>query len=136
MVRRRSCAVARAAGLLAVAGLPAVVGLTSAAYHSPAAFGSSFKTAMIVCAALLAVGSALSALTIDNGVLRPASAFKRRKIRTPSGRTELRTVRPGFRDQLLRRDQARQQRAFSGLVELHDAALDDHAQNQKPEPID
>ena len=72
MVRRRSCAVARAAGLLAVAGLPAVVGLTSAAYHSPAAFGSSFKTAMIVCAALLAVGSALSALTIDNGVLRPA----------------------------------------------------------------
>jgi len=36
-----------------------------------------------------------------NGVLRPASAFKRRKIRTPSGRTELRTVRPGFRDQLL-----------------------------------
>lgn len=35
-----------------------------------------------------------------NGVLRPASAFKRRKIRLPNGRTELRTVRPGFRSLL------------------------------------
>jgi DNA invertase Pin-like site-specific DNA recombinase len=35
-----------------------------------------------------------------NGVLRPASAFKRRRITTPSGRTELRTVRPGFRSML------------------------------------
>jgi|HubBroStandDraft_3_1064219.scaffolds.fasta_scaffold39999_3 site-specific DNA recombinase len=30
-----------------------------------------------------------------DGVLRPASAFRRRKITTPSGKTELRTVRPG-----------------------------------------
>src|SRR6266700_3873607 len=35
-----------------------------------------------------------------NGQLRPASAFKRRKITLPSGRTELRTVRPGFRSML------------------------------------
>jgi len=63
-------AVARAAGLLSVAGLPAVVGLTSADYHSAAAFGSSFRTAMVVCAALLACGAALSALTINNDVLR------------------------------------------------------------------
>ena len=35
-----------------------------------------------------------------DGTRRPASAFKRRKIRTPSGRTELRTVRPGFRSML------------------------------------
>jgi EmrB/QacA subfamily drug resistance transporter len=63
-------AVARAAGLLAVAGLPAVVGLTSADYHSATAFGSSFRTAMVVCAALLACGAALSALTINNDVLR------------------------------------------------------------------
>jgi len=35
-----------------------------------------------------------------NGLLRPASAFKRQKIRTPSGRIELRTVRPGFRSLL------------------------------------
>jgi DNA invertase Pin-like site-specific DNA recombinase len=32
--------------------------------------------------------------------LRPASAFKRRRIVTPSGRAELRTVRPGFRSML------------------------------------
>jgi EmrB/QacA subfamily drug resistance transporter len=64
--------VARAAGLLAVAGLPAVVGLTSAAYHSAAAFSSSFRTAMILCAGLLACGAVLSALTIDNSVLRAA----------------------------------------------------------------
>jgi site-specific DNA recombinase len=32
-----------------------------------------------------------------NGRSRPASAFKRKRIVTPSGRTELRTVRPGFR---------------------------------------
>src|SRR5260370_6396782 len=35
-----------------------------------------------------------------NGSLRPASAFKRRKITTPSGPAELRTVRPGFRSML------------------------------------
>jgi predicted MFS family arabinose efflux permease len=64
--------VARAAGLLAVAGLPAVVGLTSAAYHSATAFGSSFRSAMFLCAALLAGGAVLSALTIDNTVLRAA----------------------------------------------------------------
>jgi hypothetical protein len=75
-------AVARAAGLLAVAGLPAVLGLTSGDYHSAAAFGSSFTTAMIMCAVLLAVGSALSALTIDNNVRRPAPA---RPIPEPEG---------------------------------------------------
>lgn len=36
-----------------------------------------------------------------DGKLRPASAFKRRKIKTPSGRYELRVIRPGFRDELL-----------------------------------
>jgi EmrB/QacA subfamily drug resistance transporter len=64
-------AVARAAGLLAVAGLPAVAGITPAAYNSPAAFGSGFRTAMFICAGLLLAGSVLSALTIDNSVLRP-----------------------------------------------------------------
>jgi len=64
-------AVARAAGLLAVAGLPAVASLGPASYHSPSAFGSGFRTAMFVCAALLAAGSVLSAVTIDESVLRP-----------------------------------------------------------------
>ena len=35
-----------------------------------------------------------------DGKVRPASAFKRRKIKTPSGRVELRVVRPGFREVL------------------------------------
>jgi site-specific DNA recombinase len=35
-----------------------------------------------------------------NGKVRPASAFKRRRIKTPSGRVELRVVRPGFREVL------------------------------------
>lgn len=33
-----------------------------------------------------------------DGKVRMASAFKRRKIKTPSGRVELRVVRPGFRE--------------------------------------
>lgn len=64
-------AVARSAGLLAVAGLPVVAGLTQASYHSPAAFHNGFRTAVIVCAVLLVAGSVLSALTINNSVLRP-----------------------------------------------------------------
>lgn len=35
-----------------------------------------------------------------NGKVRMASAFKRKKIKTPSGRYELRVVRPGFREVL------------------------------------
>lgn len=67
-------AVARAAGLLAVAGLPLAVGLTGAAYHSPAAFEAGFRPAMVICAVLLAAGGILSALAIDNSVLRPTPA--------------------------------------------------------------
>lgn len=33
--------------------------------------------------------------------IRPASAFKRKRILTPKGQVQLRTVRPGFRDKLL-----------------------------------
>jgi EmrB/QacA subfamily drug resistance transporter len=64
--------VARAAGLLAVAGLPAVAGIGAAAYHSAGLFSAGFRTAMFVCAGLLLASSVLSALTIDNDVLRPA----------------------------------------------------------------
>jgi len=64
-------AVARAAGLLAVAGLPLVVGLTGDAYQDKTAMNSGFQMAMVICAGLLAVGAVLSALTIDNNVLRP-----------------------------------------------------------------
>ncbi len=63
-------AVARAAGLLAVAGLPLAVGLSGAGL-SAADFESGFRKAMVVCAVLLAAGAVLSAVTIDNNVLRP-----------------------------------------------------------------
>ena len=36
-----------------------------------------------------------------NGRSRPASAFKRKKVRLPNGQMALRTVRPGFRDRVL-----------------------------------
>ena len=55
-----------------------------------------------------------------NGTLRPASAFKRRKITTPSGRTELRTVRPGFRSML---DDLMAGRANAILVEDLDRTM-------------
>jgi EmrB/QacA subfamily drug resistance transporter len=65
-------AVARAAGLLAVAGLPLAVGLTGESYQNPVLLESGFQSAMVVCAALLVAAAVLSALTIDNNVLRPA----------------------------------------------------------------
>jgi EmrB/QacA subfamily drug resistance transporter len=63
-------AVARAAGLFAVAGLPLAVGLTTAGFREPVALEDGFRTAMVVCAGLLVVAAVLSALTIDNAVLR------------------------------------------------------------------
>jgi hypothetical protein len=64
-------AVARAAGLLAVAGLPLAVGLTGQAYRVAFLMNPAFQKAMVICAGLLAVAAVLSALTIDNDVLRP-----------------------------------------------------------------
>jgi EmrB/QacA subfamily drug resistance transporter len=67
-------AVARAAGLFAVAGLPLAVGLTGAAYREARLLNPGFDKAMIICAGLLAAAAVLSALTIDNDVLRPKPA--------------------------------------------------------------
>lgn len=60
-------AVARAAGLLAVAALPLAAGLSGDDYRDPGAFGDGFRTALVICAALLAAGAALSWLTIRSG---------------------------------------------------------------------
>jgi EmrB/QacA subfamily drug resistance transporter len=65
-------ATARAAGLLAVAGLPAAVGLTGSALHSAAELNRGFHEAMVICAGLVALSAVLSALLVDNDVLRPA----------------------------------------------------------------
>jgi EmrB/QacA subfamily drug resistance transporter len=64
-------AVARAAALLAVAALPAAVGLSGDDYTQPVAFTAGYRTAMVVCAVLFAVGGLVSWWTIRNDVLRP-----------------------------------------------------------------
>jgi EmrB/QacA subfamily drug resistance transporter len=63
-------AVARAAQLLAVAALPVAVGLSGDDYADPATFSSGFRTAMVVCAALLAVGGAVAWATIRTDTLK------------------------------------------------------------------
>jgi Na+/melibiose symporter-like transporter len=68
-------AVARAGALLAVAALPVVVGLHGEEYADPAAFDDAFRMAMMICAALLAVGGVVSWFTIRNHILgEPNSA--------------------------------------------------------------
>ena len=57
-------AVARVAGLLAVAALPLVVGLDGAAYADPVLLRPAYRTAMLVCAGLLAAGGVLAALLV------------------------------------------------------------------------
>lgn len=51
-------AVARAGSLLAVAALPVAVGLRGDDYQDPVAFGDGYRTAMVICAVLLALGGA------------------------------------------------------------------------------
>ncbi|MFB4320441.1 MFS transporter [Actinomadura sp. 21ATH] len=65
-------AVARAAGLLAVAAIPPLTGLTGDAYDNAAVFSDGFRTAMPLCAALLAAGAVLTFLTVGDDVLRAA----------------------------------------------------------------
>jgi EmrB/QacA subfamily drug resistance transporter len=62
-------AVARVASLLAVAVLPVAVGLTGDSFYDPAKMTSGFHAAMVVCAALAALGGLLAWLTIAAGVL-------------------------------------------------------------------
>ena len=71
-------AVARAAQLLAVAALPVAVGLSGDDYADPAAFTSGFRMAMIVCAALFAVGGVMSWL--DHPQRRPAAMLDSRRV--------------------------------------------------------
>ncbi|WP_053852710.1 MFS transporter [Streptomyces sp. NRRL B-24085] len=57
-------AAARAAGLIAVAALPLVAGMGEEAYRSPGAFDDAFGRAMVVCAGVLVVGSAVAFATV------------------------------------------------------------------------
>ena len=54
-------AVARTAGLLAVAAIPPLVGLGGADYSSAQALAPAYRTAMLVCAVLVALGAPLTA---------------------------------------------------------------------------
>jgi EmrB/QacA subfamily drug resistance transporter len=54
-------AVARAAGLLAVAVVPVAAGIGGDDYTDPVALSGSFRTAMLICVGLLALGSVLAA---------------------------------------------------------------------------
>jgi EmrB/QacA subfamily drug resistance transporter len=65
-------AVARAGSLLAVAALPVAVGLRGDQYADPIAFGDAYGKALLICAALLALGGLLSWLTITNGAIASA----------------------------------------------------------------
>jgi EmrB/QacA subfamily drug resistance transporter len=53
-------AVARAGGLLAVAVVPVAAGISGSDYTRPELFAAGFRTAMLVCAGLLAVGAGLA----------------------------------------------------------------------------
>ena len=61
-------AVARAGALMAVAALPTVVGLSGAEYADPLVFDAAYPTAMLACAALLALGGVVSWLTIPRSL--------------------------------------------------------------------
>jgi len=63
-------AVARAAQLLVIAALPVAVGLSGDDYANPVTFTEGFRTAMIICAVLFALGGVVSWWTIRNDVLR------------------------------------------------------------------
>ncbi|MGY1742939.1 MULTISPECIES: DHA2 family efflux MFS transporter permease subunit [unclassified Blastococcus] len=63
-------AVARAAQLLAVAALPVAVGLTGTDYADPVAFAMAYRTAVLACAALFALGGVLAWATVRDDVLR------------------------------------------------------------------
>jgi len=65
-------AVARAGSLLAVAALPAVVGLSGSDYAVPEAFSSAYRTAMLLCAGMLAAGGVVSWLLIRNPAPAPS----------------------------------------------------------------
>jgi hypothetical protein len=66
-----SNAAARAGGLLAVAALPLIVGLSGSAYQAPARLTPGFRSAVLCCAGLLVLGTALAAL-----LLRPATTSR------------------------------------------------------------
>lgn len=67
-------AVARTAGLMAVAALPAIVGLSGNEYADAASLAPAYRTALLICAAAMAAGAALTALGLPRTREKPAVA--------------------------------------------------------------
>ena len=65
-------AAARLAQLLAGAALPAAAGLSAATAVGPGAFSEGFQTAMLIAAAIAAIGGLISWATISAGEISPA----------------------------------------------------------------
>jgi EmrB/QacA subfamily drug resistance transporter len=59
-------ALSRGAGLVAVAVLPLAAGITGASYQDPERFVRGFRTAMVICAVLVAAGGLLAAGLVRN----------------------------------------------------------------------
>ncbi|HXV94347.1 MAG TPA: MFS transporter [Pseudonocardia sp.] len=67
-------AIARAAGLLAIALIPGLAGIGGTDYADPAAFDAGFRTAMVVCAGLLAAAAVVSFVTLRGRLGEPETA--------------------------------------------------------------
>ena len=67
-------AVARTAGLVAVAALPALVGLSGSEYADATRLAPAYRTALLICAVLMALGAAVTALGLPRKRRRPAVA--------------------------------------------------------------
>jgi EmrB/QacA subfamily drug resistance transporter len=67
-------AVARTAGLIAVAALPVVVGLSGKEYADPASLAPAYRSALLICALAMAIGSVLTALGLPRAGVRSAPA--------------------------------------------------------------
>ena len=66
-------AVARAGSLLAIAALPVAVGLGGDDYTDPAVFDSAYRSAILICAALLVLGGIVSWFTIPSSLKEAAT---------------------------------------------------------------
>jgi hypothetical protein len=67
-------AVARTAGLIAVAALPVIVGLSGKEYADPHTLAPAYRTALVICAVIMVLGSALTALGLPRASQGPAVA--------------------------------------------------------------
>jgi len=69
-------AVARTAGLMAVAALPVIVGLSGKQYADPLSLAPAYREALLICAATMAVGSALTLVGLPGMRRAPEAALR------------------------------------------------------------